>query len=62
MIKVQKVMAEGFSHTDKTKQTPNNPQERPPSGDAVTISEEGKKKRVMGHVLASLSGPDTRKV
>ncbi|MCC6502394.1 MAG: hypothetical protein IT362_04570 [Deltaproteobacteria bacterium] len=62
MIKVQKVMAEGFFHADKTKQISNNPQERPPSGDTVTISEEGKKRRVMGHVMASLSGPDTRKV
>ncbi len=32
------------------------------SDDSIRISEEGKKKRVMGHVLASLSGPDTRKV
>jgi hypothetical protein len=35
--------------------------ENPSAGDRVTISEEGKKRRVMGHVMASLSGPDHRK-
>jgi len=58
MIKVHKVMAEGFFHAEKTNQVSREPQESLQAGDSVTISEEGKKKRVMGHVMASLSGAD----
>lgn len=61
MIKVHSVMSEGFFKADTARRTQENALERQTSGDIVTISDEGKKKRVMGHVMASLSGPDTRK-
>lgn len=61
MIKVDKVMAGGFVLQDKTRREPAQVHENPSAGDRVTISEEGKKRRVMGHVMASLSGPDLRK-
>lgn len=62
MIKVHGVMAEGFFHTDKTTRASSDPQERRNSGDIVTISEEGKKKRVMGHVMASLTSSGAKKL
>lgn len=61
MIKIDKVMAGGLVLQDKTRRDPGQAHESPAAGDRVTISEEGKKRRVMGHVMASLSGPDPRK-
>lgn len=61
MIKVHKVMADGFFPAEKPNRVSREPQESLHSRDIVTISEEGKKKRVMGHVMACLSGPDTGK-
>lgn len=61
MIKIDKVMAGGFVLQDKIRRDSGQVSESPAAGDKVTISEEGKKRRVMGHVMASLSGPDHRK-
>lgn len=61
MIKIDKVMAGGFVLQNNTRRDSNQAQESHAAGDKVTISEEGKKRRVMGHVMASLSGPDHRK-
>lgn len=61
MIKIDKVMAGGFVLQNNTKRDSSQVQESPSAGDRVTISEEGKKRRVMGHVMASLSGTDHRK-
>ncbi|OGP15014.1 MAG: hypothetical protein A2052_04895 [Deltaproteobacteria bacterium GWA2_54_12] len=61
MIKIDKVMAEGFVLQDKTRRDPDQARESLAAGDKVTISEEGKKRRVMGHVMACLSGPDHKK-
>lgn len=61
MIKVDKVMAGGLVLQDKTRRDSSQLQESPAAGDRVTISEEGKKRRVMGHVMACLSGPDPGK-
>lgn len=61
MIKIDKVMAGGLVLQDKTRRDPGQVQESHAAGDKVTISEEGKKRRVMGHVMACLSGADHKK-
>lgn len=61
MIKIDKVMAGSFVLQNSARRDSSQAQESPAAGDRVTISEEGKKRRVMGHVMASLSGPDLRK-
>lgn len=61
MIKVDRVMAAGFVLQDKTGRDPGQAREGLVAGDKVTISEEGKKRRVMGHVMASISGTDHKK-
>lgn len=62
MIKVHGVMAESFTHAGSAKKSPVNKEAPPEPPDLVTISDEGKKKRIMGHVMASLSATGTRKV
>jgi len=61
MIKVDRVMAAGFVLQDKTGRDSTQAREGLVAGDKVTISEEGKKRRVMGHVMASISGTDHKK-
>lgn len=61
MIKIDRVMAEGFFPHDKARREPSEAREVLAAVDKVTISEEGKKRRVMGHVMACLSGPDLKK-
>lgn len=58
MIKVNRVMAEGYFLNDRIKRDSSRSGEGLASNDRVTISEEGKKRRVMGHVMASISGPE----
>jgi len=62
MIKVHGVMAEGFIQSGPARKPQVNREAHPEPSDVVTISEEGKKKRIMGHVLASLAAPGTGKV
>lgn len=62
MIKVHGVMAEGVIHSGSARKPQVNREAHPEPSDLVTISEEGKKKRVMGHVMASLCAPGTGKV
>lgn len=62
MIKVHGVMAESFIHPGSERKSPVNREAPSEPSDLVTISEEGKKKRVMGHVMASLAATGTRKV
>lgn len=61
MIKVHGVMAEGFLLKERPWRDERQAHEVSPRGDVVTISEEGKKRRVLGHVMASISGPDAKK-
>lgn len=61
MIKIDKVMAGGLVLQDNARRESSQAQESPAAGDRVTISEEGKKRRVMGHVMACLSGADHKK-
>lgn len=62
MIKVQGVMAESFMHAGPARKPPVNNESQPQPSDLVTISDEGKKKRIMGHVMATLAAPGTGKV
>jgi hypothetical protein len=62
MIKVHGVMAEGVVALDKTTRESLQAHEGSGAGDNVTISDEGKKRRIMGHVMACLSGPAEKKV
>lgn len=61
MIKVDKVMAQGFLLKERTARVEKHAHDGLASGDKVTISEEGKKRRIFGHVMASISGPDVKK-
>jgi hypothetical protein len=58
MIKVNRVMAESFILQDRARRDTSRVEEGFAAGDRVTISEEGKKRRVMGHVMASLSASE----
>ncbi|CAG1065578.1 hypothetical protein BAC1_01162 [uncultured bacterium] len=58
MIKVNRVMAESFILQDRTRRDTGRVEDGLGAGDRVTISEEGKKRRVMGHVMASLNAPE----
>jgi|GEM_PF-5641969 hypothetical protein len=58
MIKVNRVMAESFILQDRARRDTGRVEDGFAAGDRVTISEEGKKRRVMGHVMASLSAPE----
>lgn len=61
MIKVGRVMAEGFLLKERPSRQETQARESHPSGDRVTISEEGKKRRILGHVMASISGAEVKK-
>lgn len=61
MIKVGRVMAEGFFPNDRTRREQASSGDVNIAADRVTISEEGKKRRVMGHVMASINGPERAK-
>lgn len=58
MIKVGRVMVEGFFPNDRARREQASTGEGGALTDRVTISEEGKKRRVMGHVMASITGPE----
>lgn len=61
MIKVHGVMTEGFLLKDRPWRSQCAAGDAPPQGDTVTISEEGRKRRILGQVMASISGPDVKK-
>lgn len=61
MIKVGRVMAEGFFPDDRIRREQASSGDGVVTADRVTISEEGKKRRVMGHVMASITGPERAK-
>lgn len=61
MIKVHGVMAPGLLLKEPSWRIDGQPREGSPPGDTVTISEEGMKRRILGHVMASISGPDVKK-
>lgn len=61
VIKVHGVMTEGFLLKERPLRSEGAAREGNPPADTVTISEEGRKKRVFGHVMASISGPDVKK-
>jgi len=62
MIKVHGVIAESFIHPGSARKSPVNKEAPSEPSDLVTISDEGKKKRIMGHVMASLAAPGNGKV
>lgn len=61
MIKVREVMAEGFLPQERSWRAQGRDEAKPSQQDTVTISEEGRKLRVHGHVMASISGDGVKK-
>lgn len=61
MIKVHGVMTERLLLKERPYSADAAPVESVIRGDTVTISEEGRRKRIMGHVMASITGPDVKK-
>ncbi|MDO8426144.1 MAG: hypothetical protein Q7T24_01365 [Deltaproteobacteria bacterium] len=55
MVKIDPIAGQNCINTEKPVKRSLVQETQNPSGDAVTISEEGKRKHIMGHLLANLT-------